>query len=157
MGIRRIIVTLLAACLAGGLGACQQAAIDENKQLIEQQQAQIEQMQQQIATLTAQRTYSSVPPPPGACDSGVMAEASRRGGEKFAAGDLQKALGYYQDALTACPGNPKAELNVARSYEALGNRSEAIAHYRQASASADPAEHDAEEAARSALERLAGS
>jgi tetratricopeptide (TPR) repeat protein len=156
MGTRRISVTLLAACLASALGGCQQAAIDENKHLIEQQQTQIEQMQQQIATLSSQRTYSTTAPASGSCDTGVMAEASRRGGEKFAAGDLQKALGYYQDALTACPGNPRAELNVARTCEALGNRSEAIAHYRQASASADPAEHEAEEAARSALARLAG-
>ena len=57
--------------------------------------------------------------------------ASHRGGDKFAAGDFNKALGYYQDALLACPNDERAEVNVARSYEALGNKVAAINLYRK--------------------------
>ena len=51
--------------------------------------------------------------------------------DKFAAGDFNKALGYYQDALMACPHDDQAEVNVARSYEALGNKVAAINMYRR--------------------------
>ncbi|HYB92120.1 MAG TPA: tetratricopeptide repeat protein [Candidatus Binataceae bacterium] len=152
----RVILVPLVALIACSAAACLQAAIDQNKSLIEQQQAQLQQMQQDIAALRAQQSPSAAPVPPGQCDAGVMAKATRSGGEKFAANDFAKALGYYQDALAACPGNPRAELNVARAYEASGNRADAIEHYQRAAASGDPSEHDAEEQARAALTRLGG-
>ena len=64
--------------------------------------------------------------------------ASHRGGDKFAAGDFNKALGYYQDALLACPNDDRAEVNVARSYEALGNKVAAINLYRKVADTQQP-------------------
>jgi len=86
-----------------------------------------------------------------------MREATRKGGERFAASDFSAALGYYQDALTACPNNAQANVNLARVYEAVGDRAQAVAHYRTA-ANASGADADAEAArdARVALSRLGG-
>jgi len=86
-----------------------------------------------------------------------MTQATRQGGDKFAAGDFPGALGYYQDALAACPGNPRAELNVGRAYEALNDKGQALAHYQNAASSSDPAESAAETDAHSAMDRLGGS
>ena len=82
--------------------------------------------------------------------------ATHRGGDKFAAGDFNKALGYYQDALLACPNDERAEVNVARSYEALGNKVAAINIYRKvADTDANSATvSDAQEEAKAALLRL---
>ena len=80
--------------------------------------------------------------------------ATQRGGEKFAAGDFNKALGYYQDALAACPNDDRAEVNVARTYEALGNKVAAIKHYRKAADSNSATVSDAQEEAKAALLRL---
>ncbi len=154
-GCRLLPLTGLALALSL-LAGCLGARIEENNQLIQEQQAQIEQQQQEIASLKAQ-PYTPTPPPGGTCDKDVMATATRRGGEKFAAGDFARALGYYQDALTACPGNPRAELNLARTHEAMGTRDAAIENYRLAASSSDPDEHEAEEQARTALARLTGS
>jgi len=151
---RTIALVPLLAIVACSTGGCLQAELDENKNLIDQQQAQIRQMEQEIAALKTQQNNTVAPPPPGGCDAGVMAQATRHGGEKLAANDFSKALGYYQDALAACPGNPKAELNVARAYEAVGDRADAIEHYQRAAASGDASEHGAEEQARTALARL---
>lgn len=82
-----------------------------------------------------------------------MEKATRKGGDAFAAGDPHKALGYYQDALTACPGNSKAEMNLARTYEALGDRSAAIEHYR-AVAKSGSSDSQSVQDARVALSRL---
>jgi len=86
-----------------------------------------------------------------------MREATRKGGALFAASDFSGALSYYQDALTACPNNARANLNLARTYEAIGDRAEAVAHYRLA-ANAGGTEIDPEAVrdARSALNRLGG-
>jgi tetratricopeptide (TPR) repeat protein len=86
-----------------------------------------------------------------------MREATRKGGERFAASDFSGALSYYQDALTACPNSAQANLNLARAYEAVGDRSEAVAHYQNA-AKASGADADAEAVhdARAALSRLGG-
>ncbi len=88
---------------------------------------------------------------PGGCDKGVESMASQRGGEKFSAGDFNAALGYYQDALAACPNDDRAEVNVARAYEALGNKVSAIKYYRKAADTGGPTETDAEEEARASL------
>jgi Flp pilus assembly protein TadD len=114
---------------------CQQSAIDANNQQLKDQQAQIDQLKQQISVLQSGRaSYSTAPLQPGACDQGVMAEATRKGGERMAAGDVPKALGYYQDAATACPTNGEAQLNLGNAYEAIGDRAEALQHYRSAAA-----------------------
>ncbi|HXW84681.1 MAG TPA: tetratricopeptide repeat protein [Candidatus Binataceae bacterium] len=140
------------------MASCNQGAIDANNRLVQQNQAIIEQNQKEIAELQAQQqSYSTTPPPPGGCDKQVMADASRRAGDRVAAGDLRKALGYYQDALAACPGNPNALLNVANTEDALGNRDQAIVYYQQAAASTDPAGADAARQARATLKRLGAS
>ena len=84
-----------------------------------------------------------------------MHEASRKGGDRFAANDFGHALGYYQDAVAACGKNGRAQLNLARTYEAMGERADALAHYKLA-ADASGADADAVTAsqARDALARL---
>lgn len=162
-------VALVAAAALGlalTLSACESATLKANEQQVQQQQTQIEQNQMEIQKMLAQQqSYgggaasgsSSAPAPvasAGGCDKSVMAEATRHGGDKLASGDFTHAIGYYQDALTACPNNPRAELNLAHAYEAAGNRTAAIDHFRDAAHSTDPAESSAEEEARNALVRL---
>jgi len=81
-------------------------------------------------------------------------ECHKRGGERFAAGDFNKAILYYNDALSACPNDDRAEVNVARTYEALGNNAAAIKHYRKAAESNGPTVSDASDQAKAALVRL---
>jgi len=137
--------------------ACQSAALQANQAQVEQQQKQIEQMQQQIEEIKAQNGSRTSAPPSGSCDHAVMAQATRQGGDKFAAGDFSGALGYYQDALAACPGNARAELNLGRAYEALNDKGQAMSHYQGAASSSDPAESAAETEAHNAIDRLGGS
>ena len=149
---------LFAILLVLLLSGCGQSAInDENRRLLEQQQAQLDQLKQQVAALQVQHSYTSVAPAPGGCDTSVMHEATRKGGERFAASDFPHALGYYQDAVTACPTSAQAQLNVARSYEAIGNRAQAVTHYRLAAqATGGGADADAVRQAREAISRLGG-
>jgi tetratricopeptide (TPR) repeat protein len=139
------------------LVACQSAALQANQAQVEQQQRQIEQMQEQIEEIKAQNASHTSPPASGSCDHDVMAQATRQGGDKFAAGDFSGALGYYHDALTACPGNARAELNVGRAYEALNDKGQAMAHYQSAASSSDPGESAAETEAHKAIDRLGAS
>lgn len=139
------------------LVACQSAALQANQAQVEQQQKQIEQMQEQIEEIKAQNASHTSPPASGSCDHDVMAQATRQGGDKFAAGDFSGALGYYRDALAACPGNARAELNVGRAYEALNDKGQAMAHYQNAASSSDPGESGAETEAHKAIDRLGAS
>ena len=139
------------------LMACQSAALQANQAQVEQQQKQIEQMQQQIEEIKAQNTSHTSPPASGSCDHDVMSQATRQGGDKFSAGDFPGALGYYQDALAACPGNAHAELNVGRAYEALNDKGQAMAHYQSAASSTDPGESAAETEAHNAIDRMGAS
>ena len=128
--------------------------------MVKEQQAQIEQMQREIESLKQNQSagYSPAPAVPsastGGCDRDVEAKASRRGGERFSGGDFSGALGYYQDALTACPGDVRDELNVARAYEALGDKAKAVGHYRAAAQPVNGTISDVQEQARTALDRL---
>src|ERR1700683_1963260 len=125
------IVTLLFCVLMMG---CANEAIEANRKQVEANQALIEQTQKQLAEIQAQQDYSPTPPPgtPGTCDKNVEETATRRGGDAYAASDLNKALAYYRDALTACPDDAKADLNVARTLEGLGKRDDAVSYYRAA-------------------------
>jgi tetratricopeptide (TPR) repeat protein len=124
---------LLAGLVISG---CLQGAIDENNRQLAAQQTQLDQLKQQVAALQSQRAYgANMTPAPGACDTEVMREATRKGGARFAAGDFAQALGYYQDAVSACGTNPRAQLNLARTFEAVGDRAQATAHYQLAAAS----------------------
>jgi tetratricopeptide (TPR) repeat protein len=149
-----------AVAIALGAAGCMSDAIKQNQQQLDQQKAELDQLKQQVAELKAaqQPAYSTAAPVPGSCDKGVMQAATKRGGDRFAAGDFSKALGYYQDAVTACPASAQAQLNVARAYEALGNRDQAMDYYRRAIYTA-PSDHDAgravAEQAQQALSRLA--
>ncbi len=156
MRTRTALLPLAFSLVALMAASCQSAALQANQTQVEQQQQQIEQMQKEIAALKAQQSYQTPQPPPGSCDRDVMARATRQGGEKYASGDFPKALGYYQDALTACPGDARAELNVGRAYEALNDRDQALAYYQRAASSGDPTEKDAETEAHTALDRLGG-
>ncbi len=151
---------MLAAVLAIGALALSRCANDElaaTHKLVLQQQGQIEQMNQEIESLKAsQRTSYSpgVATNTGGCDKAVGSAATQRGGEKFAAGEFGRALAYYQDAVTACPTDGKGELNVARAYEAMGDKNNAIKHYRKAADETGPVVTDAQDQARAALVRL---
>jgi tetratricopeptide (TPR) repeat protein len=149
-------VYIIAASLLAG--CFNDAMLKANQQQLERQQSELNQLKQEVATLQTQRPANNYPSlPPGSCDTNIMREATRKGGERFAASDFSAALGYYQDALTACPNSAQANVNLARVYEAVGDRAQAVAHYRTA-ANASGADADAEAArdARAALSRLGG-
>lgn len=128
---------------------------------MQQQQEQIEKQQQEIEAIRANQNQNYTPgvasSSSGACDKQVEQTATERGGNKFAESDFAKALGYYQDALTACPNDDRAEVNVARTYEALGNNAQAVKYYRRAAESSGPTVSDASEEAKNALVRLQAS
>jgi tetratricopeptide (TPR) repeat protein len=146
-----VLITLLAS------GCTNDSLTKANQQRLDNQQAQLEQLRQELAALQAQHSYTSAAPTPGSCDEGIMREATRKGGERFAVGDFSSALNYYQDAVTACPEDAHANLNLARAYEAVGDRPNALTHYRTAANSkGSQANDDAVRQARAALSRLGG-
>jgi tetratricopeptide (TPR) repeat protein len=133
--------------------------IDATNKLVQQQQEQLEHQQQELEMLQANQNQNYTPgvasAARGGCDKDVETTASQRGGDRFAAGDFNKALGYYQDALLACPNDERAQVNVARSYEALGNKVAAINLYRKvADDTNSPTVSDAQDEAKAALLRL---
>jgi tetratricopeptide (TPR) repeat protein len=134
------------------------ALLKANQQQLEQQQTELNQLKQEVSTLQTQRPANNYPTlPPGSCDPNIMREATRKGGERFAASDFSGALSYYEDALSACPNNSRANLNLARAYEALGERAQAVQHYRlAANATGSDADAAAVRDARAALTRLGG-
>src|ERR1700678_2808808 len=158
---RRILAALALGVLALIGAGCMGDQIDATNKLVQQQQEQIEHQQQELEQLQASQNQSYTPGAAssarGACDKEVETIARQRGGDKFAAGDFNKALGYYQDALMACPNDEQAEVNVARSYEALGNNVAAINLYRKVADSNSATVSDAQEEAKAALLRLQAS
>jgi tetratricopeptide (TPR) repeat protein len=144
-----IVAILLAGCLGG--------EIEVNKEQLAQQQVQLDQLKQQIQALqTQQASYATAGTAAvDSCDEALMREATYKGGQRFATGDFTHALSYYQDAITACPQSARAHLNLARTYEAVGDRTGAIAQYKLAAAAtgldSDPA---TAEQTRAALARL---
>ncbi len=156
MGIRkhRQLAALPAAALVAAITAgCMQGQIDQNRRQLAEQQAELEKLGNEVAALNAAQVQST-PVPVGSCDTDVSRIATRRGGERFAASDFSHALSYYQDALAACPGSARAELNLARTYEAMGQRAEAIAHYQNAAKGGGKGGDEAAKSARDALSRL---
>lgn len=155
----RLILALALGIFAVAGSGCGSDEIAATNELVKQQQAEIEQQQQEIDALKSnQAPYTpGVASASGGCDRGVEATATQRGGERFAAGDFNKALLYYNDAVTACPTDDRAEVNVARTYEALGNKTAAIKHYRKAAMSNGPTVSDASDQAKAALARLQAS
>jgi len=154
----RILAALALSVLTLIAAGCMGDQIAATNQLVQQQQEQLERQQQELEALKANQNQGYTPgvatSAPGGCDKGVESVASQRGGQRFSAGDFSKALGYYQDALAACPTDDRALVNVARTYEALGNKVSAIKYYRKAADSSGPTVSDASEEARAALERL---
>jgi tetratricopeptide (TPR) repeat protein len=147
--------------LALSSAGCGSDQIEANNQMVKQQQQQIEENERESAALEANGTQAYTPGTSShsasGCDKAVEATATQRGGERFAAGDFSKALGYYQDALTACPTDDQAEVNVARTYEALGDKPSAIAHYRKAAVANGMTVSHAQEQSKAALKRLQAS
>jgi tetratricopeptide (TPR) repeat protein len=155
----RLVAIHLALCLLALAGVgCESDQIAANNKLIQQQQEQLEHQQQELEGLKASQNQTYTPgvasSPRGGCDKEVESAASQRGGDKFAAGDFSRALDYYQDALLACPNDARAEVNVARTYEAQGNKVAAIKFYRKAADNGSATVSDAELEAQSALQRL---
>lgn len=145
-------LSLTVPMLAGCLGA----EIEANRRQLQAQQAELDKLKEEVAALGRQQQQQvSGPAPAGSCDAAVMREATRLGGQRFAASEFTRAVGYYQDALTACPGNAEGELNLARAYEALGELAAALEHYSRASAAAaGAADASIGQQAREALSRL---
>lgn len=132
--------------------------ISATQEMVKQQQEQIEQQQQEIDSLKAQGSYTpGAASSNGGCDRGVEDAATEKGGERFSSGDFHKALLYYNDALTACPTSDQAQVNLARTYEALGNKPAAVKHYRIAAESTSPTVTEASDQAKAALIRLQAS
>jgi tetratricopeptide (TPR) repeat protein len=142
-----------AALGASTMAGCLRAEIEENNRQLQQQRAELDRLKQEVAALQAS-TLPRAPAATGSCDAAVSRVAARRGGEKFAAGDFSRALEYYHDALAACPSSAKAELNLARTYEAMGEVADAIAHYRIAAKGGGEGGDDAARQAHDALSRL---
>ena len=158
----RILFALAISVFALIAIGCMGGQIDATNKLVQQQQEEIEHQQQELEALQASQNQSYTPggatsSARGGCDKEVETIARQRGGDKFAAGEFNKALGYYQDALMACPNDEQAEVNVARSYEALGNKVAAINLYRKVADSNSAVVTDAQEEAKAALLRLQAS
>jgi tetratricopeptide (TPR) repeat protein len=153
---RTIVAFVLCVFALGGSGCSDQ--LDATNKLVQQQQEQLEHQQQELEQLQANQNQNYTPGVASSgrsgCDKEVEMTATHRGGDKFAAGDFNKALGYYQDALLACPNDERAEVNVARSYEALGNKVAAINLYRKVADSNSATVSDAQDEAKAALLRL---
>ncbi len=128
--------------MAVSASGCLSDAIKEDQRQLDQQKAELEQLKQQVADLknAQQPTYPTTAPPPGFCDKSVMQVATRHGGERFAASEFTSA---------------QAQLNVARAYEALGDRGQAMNYYKSALQSAPSDDAAVAEQARQALARLA--
>jgi tetratricopeptide (TPR) repeat protein len=157
--LARPILAALALGMFALIGSgCMGDQIDATNKLVQQQQEQLEHQQQELEALQANQNQNYTPgianSPRGGCDKDVETTATHRGGDKFAAGDFNKALGYYQDALLACPTDQRAEVNVARSYEALGNKVAAINLYRKVADTNSATVTDAQDEAQAALLRL---
>jgi len=158
--IGRASLLVAAGLVPVSLAGCGDSQIEANNELVKQQQTQIEQMQQEIEALKTNQGAGYTPGVPSntnGCDKGVETTATQRGGERFAASDFGKALGYYQDALTACPTDDRAEVNIARAYEALGDKASAVKHYRKAANAGGVTVTDAQTQAQNALVRLQAS
>ena len=146
-----VAAVMLVFALWGCLG---QEGVEENRRQIAAQQELLAQQQKQIVELQAQGGVGTSYSPAKPCEESVRQRASRRGAGKFAAHDYAAALGYFQDALTACPSSPQAEFDVARAFDALGERAQARTHYRRAAKLAGAADATIAEQARAALTRL---
>ena len=148
----------LAFLIIAALSGCMQGQIDANNRQLAAQQAELDQLKQQVTVLQnqgGQTAYTTPPIAPNACDANVMKHATRKGGERMAAGNPAQAIGYYQDAVTACPVNAEAQLNLAHAYEMSGDNAAALQHYRLAAAASGPnADPAAIRKARDAIARL---
>lgn len=146
----------IAAGLAFVSAGCASSQLNEMRQQVEQQKAQIERQQRELEEMRAQQqqqTINTTLPPPGSCDDAVMRKALAHGDDQYAAGNYEVALGYYQDAAKACPHSAQPELSLARVYETMGKRREAMDHYQRALNAAE-ANSAAADQARQGVSRL---
>ena len=139
----------LATC-SGCLGD----AIKANQDQLAQQQTQLDQLKREVEAMQVQNSADRpARSRPVRAMRAVMHEASRKGGERFAANDFPHALAYYEDAVSACPKNSRAQLNLARTYESIGDTPQARTHYQLAAAATGDGDSAPQEA-RDALARL---
>ncbi len=149
----------LAAALGGAAAAlgCADNLAEINSNQLQSQQKQIDDLQHQIDSLKQQQNkfYAlSSQMAPGGCDHGVMHDATQRGNDKLAARDYEAAIDYFEDAASACPNDAGAEFNLARAYEAEGERDQASAHYKRAERLGVGPQAGVGEQARAALSRI---
>jgi tetratricopeptide (TPR) repeat protein len=116
-------------------GCADSSLAQANATQLQEEQKQIDELQRQLDALKSQQSkfyIISSQIAPGGCDQGVMHDATQRGEQKLVVKDYEAALGYFQDAQSACPNNPQTELNLARVYETMGERDQAVPHYQRA-------------------------
>jgi tetratricopeptide (TPR) repeat protein len=155
--LRSTFPILLLGIIIIATSGCLFEELKANERALEAQQIEIDRQAHELATLRQQSSYEGAPAPTGSCDRDIMRKATRRGGERFAAGDYKHALGYYDDALKACPRNAEAELNLARTYEAMEQRAPARLHYQKAVEAAGGDDLTAARQAQEALARIGSS
>lgn len=157
--LRNATVAVVAAVAIINVTGCADNGMAEaNATQLQQQQQQITDLQTQIDALKNQQTkfYSiSSQIAPGGCDQGVTHDATQRGDEKLAGQDYEAALGYFEDAQSACPNSAETELNLGRVYDAMGERDQAAPHYRRAIELAKDSDPTVASQARTALGRIA--
>lgn len=147
--------TLLVAALALFVAGCANEQLTQLRHQVQMQGAELKRQGKEIEAL---RKAQSVPAATAsaqtgqpACDRAVLKKALDQGDQQVAFKQPQIAAFYYRDALGACPGDAQAALKLARIYEQLGARTQAVAYYRLAAKDKDSA--PAREA-RQALARL---
>jgi Flp pilus assembly protein TadD len=126
-----IALTTLIGCAVAAAG-CGGSQLQEMQNQVNAQQAQIEKQARELAELRAQQNVATTLPPSGSCDDEVMHKALAHGDDQYAAGQYSLALGYYQDAAVACPGNSQVETSLGRAYAKLGDSQESARHYQKA-------------------------
>jgi tetratricopeptide (TPR) repeat protein len=145
--------------LAAAIWGCANTQLKEMQQQVDQQKAQIENQGREIEEMRAQQQQQAASyamPPPGSCDNEVMRHALAHGDDQYAAGKYDLALGYYQDASKACPGNASVELDLARVYETMGDRRDAQHHYQLALNAAEANDPPVADQARQGIARVGG-
>jgi tetratricopeptide (TPR) repeat protein len=149
---RFVMVPLLSVALSAA--GCLESEIQENSRQLEAQRAEIERLEHDVAMLRQQQAANAPVSPPPTCDREVARKATDLGTQKFAAKEFDRSLGYYRDALSACSDDGLAEFNVARAYEALGDRRQALTHYERAIAPGSSSDAETVRRAKAALFRL---
>ncbi len=148
----RLFALAMPALIAAG---CSVPPVDETALYDQRQQAQMVQMlrsvqQMEAAAPTDYRAQAGN----SVCNQQASQEALRQGNESFARADYRSAIPYYENAMMACPRDGETALRLARAFEALKEKDQAIIYYERAAASTNDRNSPVRQAALKALDRL---